>query len=328
MIGNKFALTNMALFRSLLLIILIVAVSSCQTNAKLWPNYYSSTCPQALSIVKAEVAAAIKNETRIGASLLRLHFHDCFVNGCDGSVLLDDNSTFIGEKTAVPNNNSARGFNVVDNIKARLEKACPGVVSCADILAIAARDSVVRLGGPSWKVRLGRRDSTSASRSAANASIPPPTSNLSALISSFSAQGLSIKNLVALSGAHTIGLARCTSFRSHIYNDSNIDPSFANSLRRICPRSGNDSVLAPLDRQTPTSFDNLYYKNLLDKKGLLHSDQEIFNGSSLTDGLVKMYAADPSLLFKEFAKSMIKMGNIKPLTGNAGEIRINCRKAN
>ncbi|KAA3481292.1 Peroxidase 68 [Gossypium australe] len=277
---------------------------------------------------KAEVAAAIKNETRIGASLLRLHFHDCFVNGCDGSVLLDDNSTFIGEKTAVPNNNSARGFNVVDNIKARLEKACPGVVSCADILAIAARDSVVRLGGPSWKVRLGRRDSTSASISAANASIPPPTSNLSALISSFSAQGLSIKNLVALSGSHTIGLARCTSFRSHIYNDSNIDPSFANSLRRICPRSGNDSVLAPLDRQTPTCFDNLYYKNLLDKKGLLHSDQEIFNGSSLTDDLVKKYAADSSLLFKEFAKSMIKMGNIKPLTGNAGEIRINCRKAN
>ncbi|KAH1046147.1 hypothetical protein J1N35_036931 [Gossypium stocksii] len=328
MIGNKFALTNMALFRSLLLLILIVAVSSCQTNAQLSPNYYSSTCPQAFSIVKAEVAAAIKNETRIGASLLRLHFHDCFVNGCDGSVLLDDNSTFIGEKTAVPNNNSARGFNVVDNIKARLEKACPGVVSCADILAIAARDSVVRLGGPSWKVRLGRRDSTSASRSAANASIPPPTSNLSALISSFSAQGLSIKNLVALSGSHTIGLARCTSFRSHIYNDSNIDPSFANSLRRICPRSGNDSVLAPLDRQTPTCFDNLYYKNLLDKKGLLHSDQEIFNGSSLTDGLAKMYAADTSLFFKEFAKSMIKMGNIKPLTGNAGEIRINCRKAN
>lgn len=129
-------------------------------------------------------------------------------------------------------------------------------------------------------------------------------------------------------GSHTIGLARCTSFRSHIYNDSNIDPSFANSLRRVCPRSGNDSVLAPLDRQTPTCFDNLYYKNLLNKKGLLHSDQEIFNGSSLTDGLVKMYAADTPLFFKEFVKSIIKMGNVKPLTGNAGEIRINCRKAN
>ncbi|XWS08323.1 hypothetical protein CRYUN_Cryun41cG0069600 [Craigia yunnanensis] len=311
----------------LMFLILIAAVASFQTNGQLSPNYYSSTCPQALSIVKAGVAVAIKNETRVGASLLRLHFHDCFVNGCDGSVLLDDNATFIGEKTAVPNNNSARGFNVVDNIKAQLEKACPGVVSCADLLAIAARDSVVKLGGPSWNVRLGRRDSTTASRSAANTSIPPPTSNLSALISSFSAQGLSIKDLVTLAGSHTIGMARCTSFRGHIYNDSNIDPSFASSLRRKCPRSGNDSVLAPLDLQTPTFFDNFYYKNLLNKKGLLHSDQELFNGSS-TDVLVKRYAANTSLFFLKFAESMIKMGNIKPLTGTAGEIRINCRKAN
>ncbi|XVF00319.1 hypothetical protein REPUB_Repub03eG0274600 [Reevesia pubescens] len=311
----------------LLFLILIAAAASFQTNGQLSPNYYSSTCPQALSIVKAAVAAAIKNETRIGASLLRLHFHDCFVNGCDGSLLLDDNATFIGEKTAVPNNNSVRGFNVVDNIKAQLEKACPGVVSCADLLAIAARDSVVQLGGPSWQVRLGRRDSTTASTSAANTSIPPPTSNLSALISSFSAQGLSIRDLVTLAGSHTIGLCRCTSFRGHIYNDTNIDPSFASSLRRTCPRSGNDSVLAPLDLQTRTCFDNLYYKNLLNKKGLLHSDQELFNGSS-TDALVKSYAANTSLFFQEFAKSMIKMGNINPLTGRAGEIRINCRKSN
>ncbi|XVF82127.1 hypothetical protein PTKIN_Ptkin16aG0019900 [Pterospermum kingtungense] len=318
----------MACYHLLLLAILITSVASLQpTNGQLSPNYYSSTCPQALSIVKAAIAAAIKNETRIGASLLRLHFHDCFVNGCDGSVLLDDNATFIGEKTAVPNNNSARGFNVVDNIKAQLEKACPGVVSCADLLAIAARDSVVQLGGPSWTVRLGRRDSTTASRSAANTSIPPPTSNLSALISSFSAQGLSIKDLVTLAGAHTIGLSRCTSFRGHIYNDSNIDPSFASLRRRICPRSGNDSVLAPLDLQTPTFFDNLYYKNLLNHKGLLHSDQELFNGNS-TDALVKSYAARNSLFFNEFPKSIIKMGNVKPLTGTAGEIRRNCRRAN
>ena len=101
----------------------------------------------------------------------------------------------------------------------------------------------------------------------------------------------------------------------------------SSSLRRNCPRSGNDSVLAPLDRQTPTFFDNLYYKNLLIKKGLLHSDQELFNGRS-TDALVKSYAANMSLFFQKFPEAMIKMGNIKPLTGRAGEIRINCRKAN
>nr|ACI03401.1 peroxidase 1 [Litchi chinensis] len=309
------------------LLVLFAFGASLQANGQLCPNFYESTCPQALSIVHKGVVAAIKNETRIGASLLRLHFHDCFVNGCDGSLLLDDTSTFVGEKTAVPNNISVRGFNVVDQIKAKLEKACPGVVSCADLLAIAARDSVVHLGGPSWKVRLGRRDSTTASRALANTSIPPPTSNLSALISSFSAQGLSLKDLVALSGSHTIGLARCTSFRGHVYNDTNIDSSFAQSLRRKCPRSGNDNVLANLDRQTPFCFDKLYYDNLLKKKGLLHSDQQLFKGGS-ADPFVKKYANNTSAFFKDFAGAMVKMGNIKPLTGRAGQIRINCRKVN
>ncbi|KAI9156495.1 hypothetical protein LWI28_007617 [Acer negundo] len=310
-----------------LVIVVAFGVSLEAANGQLSTKFYKSTCPKALSIVQEGVAAAIKNETRMGASLLRLHFHDCFVNGCDGSILLDDTANFVGEKTAVPNNNSVRGFNVVDDIKAKLEESCPGVVSCADLLAIAARDSTVYLGGPSWKVRLGRRDSTTASKAAADASIPPPTSNLSALISSFAAQGLSLKNMVALAGAHTIGLARCTSFRDHIYNDTNIDKSFARSLRQICPKTGKDNALANLDRKTPFSFDKFYYDNLLKKKGLLHSDQELFNGGS-ADQMVNTFAKNTSLFFEDFSIAMVKMGNIKPLTGSAGQIRINCRRVN
>ncbi|KAJ0103143.1 hypothetical protein Patl1_06752 [Pistacia atlantica] len=313
----------------LFLVLIVVSVgTTVRADSQLCTDYYQSKCPDALSIVQQEVAAAIQNETRMGASLLRLHFHDCFVNGCDASILLDDNATFVGEKTAGANNNSVRGYDVIDKIKAKLEEACPGVVSCADILAIAARDSVVYLGGPSWEVSLGRRDSTNASRDAANSLIPAPSFNLSALISSFSAHGLSLKNLVALSGAHTIGLARCTSFRQHIYNDTDIDSCFANSLRQSCPFSGNDDALENLDLQTPTCFDNLYYQNLLNKTGLLHSDQELYNGNSSTDSLVQTYATNTSAFFEEFSKAMVKMGNIDPLTGSEGEIRTNCRKVN
>ncbi|XP_057835277.2 peroxidase 4-like [Cryptomeria japonica] len=263
----------------------------------------------------------------MGASLLRLHFHDCFVNGCDGSILLDDSSTLTGEKTAVPNANSARGFDVIDTIKTNVEAVCSGVVSCSDILAIAARDSVVELGGPSWTVQLGRRDSTTASLSGANSKIPAPTSNLSALISAFSAQGLSAKDMIVLSGAHTIGQARCTNFRDHIYNESNIETTLATYLKSNCPSSSGDDNLSSLDINTPTTFDNYYYKTLLSKRGLLHSDQELYNGGS-ADSQVITYSTYQYTFFSDFASSMVKLGNISPLTGSDGEIRNNCRKPN
>ncbi|MFQ6632438.1 hypothetical protein Gotur_009527 [Gossypium turneri] len=114
------------------------------TAFSLSPNFYHNVCPQALPAIKRVVEAAVHKERRMGASLLRLHFHDCFVNGCDGSLLLDSTSSFESEKNARGNLNSVRGFEVVDQIKAEVDRVCRRpVVSCADILAVAARDSVV-----------------------------------------------------------------------------------------------------------------------------------------------------------------------------------------
>ncbi|KAJ4970985.1 hypothetical protein NE237_004084 [Protea cynaroides] len=293
------------------------------------PNLGALVTPVPLTLAASVYVSAISKEKRMGASILRLFFHDCFVNGCDGSILLDDTSSFTGEKNAGPNRNSVRGFNVIDDIKTAVEKVCPGVVSCADILATAARDSVNILGGPCWNVKLGRRDSTTASQAAANNSIPPPTSSLSNLISKFKAVGLSTKDMVTLSGAHTIGQARCTNFRTRIYNETNIDSSFAKTRQGSCPRTSGsgDNNLAPLDLQTPTYFDNDYFKNLIEKKGLLHSDQQLFNGGS-TDSIVKKYSNNPSSFNSHFITSMINMGDISPLTGSSGQIRKNCRKVN
>lgn len=128
-------------------------------------------------------------------------------------------------------------------------------------------------------------------------------------------------------GGHTIGKARCVNFRSRIYNDTNIDDSFATLLKRNCTSTGGDDNLTTLDTITEDLFDNSYFKNLVKKKGLLHSDQELFNGGS-TDSLVQTYIDNPLKFQKDFANAMIKMGNLSPLTGNNGQIRTKCYQVN
>ncbi|KAM0864575.1 hypothetical protein ACQ4PT_043829 [Festuca glaucescens] len=249
-------------------------------SGQLSSTFYDTSCPDALSTIRSVVTAAVRSEPRMGASLVRLHFHDCFVDGCDGSVLLADTGSFVGEQGAAPNAGSIRGMNVIDNAKAQVEGVCKQTVSCADILAVAARDSVFALGGPFWTVPLGRRDSTTASKTNAENDQPPPSSDLQGLSDKFSNKGLSVTDMVALSGAHTIGQSQCKNFRDRIYNDSNIDTAFATSLKANFPQAtgSGDSTLAPLDRTSPNAFDNAYYSNLLTQKGLLHSDQVLFNG--------------------------------------------------
>ncbi|VFQ91010.1 unnamed protein product [Cuscuta campestris] len=322
---RSFSSSSLVLFIYYTLILSLLVRPNCANN-HLSENFYCQTCPNALSIIKNAVIKAVKAEPRMAASLLRLHFHDCFVNGCDASILLDDTPSFTGEQTAAPNNNSIRGLDVIDNIKAKLESSCEAIVSCADIIAVAARDSVVAIGGPSWNVVLGRRDSTTASQSAANNNIPGPDLSLNQLLSLFSKKGFTAREMVALSGGHTIGKARCTNFRSRIYNDTDIDGPFASSLQAKCPRTGGDNNLVPMD-PTPTSFDSAYFKGLQARKGLFHSDQQLFHGGS-TDSAVNAYAASPAAFAGDFARAMVKMGKLGPLTGTKGEIRKNCGKIN
>lgn len=161
----------------LILFSLLAFAPFCLGNKKigsyLYPQFYDYSCPQAQNIVKSILANAVAKEPRIAASLLRLHFHDCFVKvcnnilitiyhychiykklimlqGCDASILLDNSGSIISEKGSNPNRNSARGFEVIDEIKSALEKQCPRIVSCADILAIAARDSTVLVSIRFW----------------------------------------------------------------------------------------------------------------------------------------------------------------------------------
>ncbi|KAI9201328.1 hypothetical protein LWI28_021714 [Acer negundo] len=302
----------------------------------LLPQFYQFSCPQADDIVMSVLEKAIAKEPRMAASLLRLHFHDCFVQGCDASVLLDDSATIVSEKKSLPNRNSLRGFEVIDKIKAKLEEACPQTVSCADIVAMSARGSTILSGGPSWELPLGRRDSKTASLSGSNNNIPPPNSTIQNLITLFKRQGLNEADLVALSGGHTIGVARCVTFKQRLYNqngnnqpDQTLEKNYYQGLKSVCPRTGGDNIISPLDLASPARFDNTYFKLILWGKGLLTSDQVLLSGNvDKTKALVKAYALDEALFFEQFAKSMVNMGNITPLTGFNGEVRKNCRRVN
>ncbi|KAK9129612.1 hypothetical protein Sjap_010099 [Stephania japonica] len=298
-------------------------------------QFYDDTCPNLTKIVRYGVWSAISNETRMAASLLRLHFHDCIVNGCDGSVLLDDTNAMKGEKNVGGNQDSARGFEVIYDIKNDVEDACPGTVSCTDILTLAAREAVYLTGGPFWSVTLGRRDSKTANQKAVTEQIPSPSESLENIIAKFTSKGLDVKDVVVLSGAHTIGFAQCATFKQRLFNfkgsnkpDPVLDTSLLKDLQSQCPnQDSSDTKLSPLDPVTTNKFDNVYFKNLVNNSGLLQSDQALM-GDSKTSSMVNDYSKYPYMFYKDFKASMVKMANIGVLTGNNGEIRKNCRVVN
>lgn len=137
-----------------------------------------------------------------------------------------------------------------------------------------------------------------------------------------------------------MGKAKCATFRQRIYdyNDSEEtsyhhhpkDNEFQRVLESICPKSGRDNALAPLDFMTPTRFDNNYFHNIKRGRGLLISDNVLV--SEDIEGEIRdlawTFASDEEKFFNSFADSMIKMGNIHVLTGHQGEIRKNCRFIN
>lgn len=107
-------------------------------------DFYTQTCPTFEAIVKDKVTTAVAEDSLAPAFLLRLFFHDCFVQGCDGSLLLNSTVLNLAEKDQAKSV-SLNKFYVIDAIKDAAEAACPGVVSCADILAATAVEAVVQV---------------------------------------------------------------------------------------------------------------------------------------------------------------------------------------
>ncbi|KAK1277253.1 Peroxidase 5 [Acorus gramineus] len=306
--------------------------------ATLQVGFYQHTCPQAEAIVRRTVAKAFSRDHGVTGGLIRMHFHDCFVRGCDASILLDSLPGIDSEKMSPVNNPSLRGYEVIDEAKSTLEHHCPQTVSCADIIAFAARDSAFVSGGIDYQVPSGRRDGRVSLAPEVLENLPPPTFNADQLKARFLEKGLSAEEMVTLSGAHSIGVSHCSSFNTRLYNfhnvthaqDPSMDPSFAAYLKTRCPPpSMDDGVdpIAPLDFATPYRLDNKYYKNLKRNRGLLTSDQTLMSDRS-TANMVNNNARHGSYWAAKFGEAMVRMGSIDVLTGSQGEIRKRCGVVN
>ncbi|PAN51543.1 hypothetical protein PAHAL_9G601500 [Panicum hallii] len=305
----------------LLVLFLAAAASSPLASAQLDREFYKTSCPDAEKVIFDVVQKRFKADDSIAAGLLRLVFHDCFANGCDASILIDPLSNQASEKEAGPNV-SVRGYDVIEEIKTELEKKCPGVVSCADIVTTSARDAVRLTGGPAYEVPMGRRDSLTSNREDAD-NLPGPDIAVPKLIDEFSKQGFTLEEMVVmLAGGHSIGICRCFFIEA---DAAPIDPDFRKNISSAC--DGKDSGNVPMDFLSPNTFDSSYFGLALAKKMPLTIDR-LLGMDSKTEPVLKAMEAKPTDFVPLFAKAMEKLSVLKVITGKDGEIRKTCSEFN
>ncbi|XP_020235932.1 peroxidase 55 isoform X2 [Cajanus cajan] len=303
-------------------------------EGQLVENFYASSCPKVESIVTKAVTTKFSQTIITGQATLRLFFHDCFVEGCDASIMISSPNGDAEKDATESLSLAGDGFDTVIKAKQAVEAACPGVVSCADILALATRDVIGLLGGPSFKVELGRKDGLISKASRVEGNLPKANFNLGQLNALFSKHGLAQTDMIALSGAHTIGFSHCDQFTNRLYSfsrsspvDPTLDPTYAGNLIAQCPRNSDPSVVVPLDPQSPVAFDNVYYTNLMSGQGLLTSDQVLFTDAASQSTVVR-FARNGADFNEAFVAAMRKLGRVGVKTGKNGEIRRDCTSFN
>ncbi|KAL0535427.1 hypothetical protein IC582_029757 [Cucumis melo] len=315
-----------------LMIITIILPFPSLVHSKLSLGYYQKTCPDFEKIVRETVTNKQITSPVTAAGTLRLFFHDCMVDGCDASVLISSNSFNQAEREAEINHSlSGDAFDVVVHAKTNLELACPGIVSCSDILAQATRDLVVMVGGPFYNVRLGRKDGMISKAGNVEGNLPRVNFTMDKLVDYFTQRGFTVQELVALSGGHTIGFSHCKEFTDRLFNysatsptDPDIYPKFAEKLKAMCANFQKDTAMSAFnDVITPGKFDNMFYQNLPRGLGLLATDHALVKDPR-TKPFVDLYAVNQTAFFNDFARAMEKLSVHGVKTGRKGEVRRRC----
>ncbi|XP_031477681.1 peroxidase 21-like [Nymphaea colorata] len=328
------AYSTLSVTRSLTLLVVVLSgllASASSGEDLLRLNYYAESCPRAEEIIRDQVDKLYQEHGNTAVSWLRNLFHDCMVESCDASLLLETSGSMITEKNSF-RNFGMRNFKYVDAMKQAVESECPGVVSCADVIALSARDGLVKLGGPYVAMKTGRRDSKVSHFSVVEEQLPNHNDSLELVTLRFQSIGVDVEGMVALLGAHSVGRIHCVNLVNRLYPeiDPTIDAEYGQYLRRRCPSPDPDPKAVAYsrnDRETPMVVDNMYYQNLLANKGLLLVDQQlIYNKESLQ--YVQKMAMDNNYFREQFSRALLILSEYNPLTGDQGEVRKNCRYVN
>ena len=326
----------------------LLLAGSAAAASELKVGYYHKKCKGVENVIKWHVIKALKQNRRTGAALVRLLFHDCFVRGRDGSVLLDKSYENPHPEKEAPVNIGLAAFDLLEEIKAAVEKRCPGVVSCSDILIYAARDagSILSNGHVHFDVPAGRLDGVVSRADEAQAELPDSTMTVQQLKDNFAAKGFDTEQLVILSGAHSTGQGHCSSFTGRLSEPpQQITPVYRDLLNYKCSQAANPDVVNNVRdedasvvarfmpgfvsrvRKISDFLDNTYYHNNLAKIVTFHSDWQLLtDATSLSK--VHEYADNATLWDSDFSDSLLKLSQLPMPEGSKGEIRKKCSAIN
>ncbi|KAF3457293.1 hypothetical protein FNV43_RR01950 [Rhamnella rubrinervis] len=254
-----------------------------------------------MEITWGKVAA----DPTLAPKLLRLLYHDCFVRGCDASILLDSVEGSLAEKEAILNKDA---------------------VSYLTKYLRFYQESI-------WEVFTGRKVGKISN---GTEDLPSASENHTTLQQQFASNGLNVSDLVALAGAHPIGVARCLVFARRLFNftgrgdtDPSLDPEYARDLKTKCSNPPNNpaTTAVDLDRNISLHFDSHYFVALNRNQGLLRSDAALLTDPHAAS-IVRVFR-NFYVFMAHFRHSIKKMSDIGVITEDGvGEIRKNCRKVN
>ncbi|KAJ4956440.1 hypothetical protein NE237_013223 [Protea cynaroides] len=332
-----------------------VSLQKTRKSTNLQYGFYRKKCEKAEHIVLSTMRKLTSENSETPALLLRLVFHDCFIRGCDASILLKDPTNAGQSETEATPNLTLKGLEMIDIIKQKLENECPGTVSCADILVLAARDGITLMGGPFYPLLTGRRDSTESFYGDSFQGIPSSEDEIRNIVGIFKRKGFSKRETVALLGGHSIGSINCSIIQHRVENfrgtgkpDDTLDDDWLKQLTSKCnnkQRHSSQSSSSLLEksknnRKTKSNqklsssipmgimFDLHYFQDVLRGRGLLFSDQQLMKDPTTADAVRNYASGDGSDFRIDFIQVMAKLSNLGVLTGSQGQVRINCSKVN